>query len=600
MMDLGTDDELLATLHSAFSSEEEKLFVESFSAYLKYGDDDTAFVINLDHIWRWLGYTRDDSVKKVLVKHFKKDVDFLIKNGVEQDEIKHGGHNKQVITMNIKTFKKLCMKANTERGDNICNYYLKMEEIFLRYIKDKVNKTNVYIEKNKIVYKKKLKQIKDENEALKKTCKDKLIRHNILLELFSNRPCVYVALIQVLENGDDIIKIGSTFNISSRYDDIKVSYGTQFLYQYVFECDTFKAFEDELHAHADIVKHRYAYRTSQECYLISKSFSYTTLLDIIKKEIKKHKGLTTEQKLEEKKIDLKREKIALKVLEIQLKNKVTESQDAEAIEKIFQENSQLKKEIERLQDDLITTKLKYQSELQELRKRNKEIESSLNEPSGPVITPKPHANSPRVQLYDADKTYIKTFCSITEAVRGLPEASYSGLKNAAKMNSLYKGYRIYLLDHEDEDKLLQIPDTVDIHTVRFDFIAQVNIQKTKVIEVYPDQKGAALATNVCPSAINKAVKNESVSSGHYFIRWNDLTDTLKSEYLENNDLPDPPKQVGSVSIQQLDKNTKEVIMTYKSIADVIQKYQISRATLKKKIELQEEMKGYIWRYVNEE
>jgi hypothetical protein len=587
-MDPDTDDELLAVLHSVFSTEEEQLFVQSFKAYLNYGDDDKAFVINLDDVWQWLGYTRDDSAKKALVRVFKQDIDYLVRRVAEQDEHRHGGHNKLIISMNIKTFKKFCMKANTERADQICNYYLKMEEVFLKYMKEKVAKNKIFIERNKIAYNKKLKQIKDENEAIKKTSKDKLIRHNILLELFSNRPCVYVALIQELENGDDIIKIGSTYSTSSRYDDIKISYGSQFLYQYVFECDTFKAFEDELHSHPDIVKHRYAYRTSKECYLISKCFSYTALLDIIKKGIKKHKGLTTEQKLEEKRIDLK-------MMELEMQKIYNDSDKKDLIDEI----NRLKIDNDTLQKELTLAKVSYQNRLQELIVREREIATKITEPNGPAIKPRPHANSPRVQLYDADKNYIKTFSSITEALRGIPDSSYSGLKNAAKVNSLYKGHRFYLLDHDDEDKPLQIPDTADIQTVRFDYIAQVNIQKTKVIEVYPDQRGAALATNVSPSAINKAVNNESVSSGHYFIRWNDLPDALKFEYMETNDLPEPPKQVGSVSVQQLDKTTREVIATYNSITDVIQKYQISRATLKKKIELQEEMKGYLWRFVDE-
>jgi hypothetical protein len=38
--------------------------------------------------------------------------------------------------LNINTFKKLCLKANTEHADNIHYYYIKLEMIYNELIKE--------------------------------------------------------------------------------------------------------------------------------------------------------------------------------------------------------------------------------------------------------------------------------------------------------------------------------------------------------------------------------------------------------------------------------------------------------------------------------
>lgn len=40
--------------------------------------------------------------------------------------------------MNVKTFKKLCLKAGTKRADEIHDYYIKMEEIMLEHTKEQL------------------------------------------------------------------------------------------------------------------------------------------------------------------------------------------------------------------------------------------------------------------------------------------------------------------------------------------------------------------------------------------------------------------------------------------------------------------------------
>ena len=125
-----------------FSNAEQQLFLSSFYCYLNY-DTANDFVICLNDMWKWLGFSRIDHCKTVLIKHFVKDVDYKIilcnlnENAAPEVaeagncERKKGGAglNKEKILMNIKTFKKLCLKAGTKKADEIHDYYIKLEEI---------------------------------------------------------------------------------------------------------------------------------------------------------------------------------------------------------------------------------------------------------------------------------------------------------------------------------------------------------------------------------------------------------------------------------------------------------------------------------------
>jgi hypothetical protein len=98
-----------------FTESQQQLFVSSFYCYLNYNSD-TDFIIELDKVWKWLGFSRKDHCKIVIEKHFTKNIDYkiLLPNLGEQV---HGGVNKETIIMNIYTFKKLCLKSNTKKAD---------------------------------------------------------------------------------------------------------------------------------------------------------------------------------------------------------------------------------------------------------------------------------------------------------------------------------------------------------------------------------------------------------------------------------------------------------------------------------------------------
>lgn len=63
---------LIEKIKSKFTDTQQLLFVSSFYCYLKY-DYKKEFIIDLDNVWKWIGFSRKDPAKVVLEKNFVKD-----------------------------------------------------------------------------------------------------------------------------------------------------------------------------------------------------------------------------------------------------------------------------------------------------------------------------------------------------------------------------------------------------------------------------------------------------------------------------------------------------------------------------------------------
>ena len=102
----------------ALLNTEQQLFLSSFYCYLSYHPTND-FVIDLDDVWEWLGFSQKVNARSLLEKNFI----------IDKDYIGRGCFNKEPIMLNIKTFKALCLKAGTKKAYETHEYYLKMEDM---------------------------------------------------------------------------------------------------------------------------------------------------------------------------------------------------------------------------------------------------------------------------------------------------------------------------------------------------------------------------------------------------------------------------------------------------------------------------------------
>jgi hypothetical protein len=193
-----------------FTETQQQLFVSSFYCYLNYHQTND-FVIDLDNIWKWLGFHAKQNAKILLEKCFiiNKDYTLLIPQHKQSSDTK-GGHNKQTFLLNIRTFKLFCIKAGTAKANEIHEYFIKLEDIMNEIIKEECVELKEKIENQKILNK----------------LEKELLREKTLIEQFSvNTQCVYYGLIDdTNDNNEQLIKYGNSNNLQQRIEQHKKTY----------------------------------------------------------------------------------------------------------------------------------------------------------------------------------------------------------------------------------------------------------------------------------------------------------------------------------------------------------------------------------------
>ena len=131
---------LLEIIKSRFSDTEQRLFVSSFYCYLNH-DKTKEFVVDIDSIWKWIGFSQKINAIRLLEKNFVIDIDYkktalLLGKAVLEEEKKNGGQNAIRVWLTIKCFKSLCLKAQTKKASEIHEYYMKLEDILHEVIEE--------------------------------------------------------------------------------------------------------------------------------------------------------------------------------------------------------------------------------------------------------------------------------------------------------------------------------------------------------------------------------------------------------------------------------------------------------------------------------
>lgn len=222
---------LLDKIKETFSDSDQQLFIASFYCYLKY-DCKTDFIIDMDDVWKWLGFSRRDHCKRVVEKHFTNDIDYKILLPQIGEQV-HGGHNKEKVVMNVETFKSLCLLANTDRSKSVRKYYYKLEQLLHRLLEEQANELqNQLEEKNK--------QLEEQDKKIK------------LLENKPNTEGFYAkdGYIYLTKDTSNIgsYKIGLGENPDTRITTLNISSSQKTLeFVGVFKCNNMKSAEKIIH-----------------------------------------------------------------------------------------------------------------------------------------------------------------------------------------------------------------------------------------------------------------------------------------------------------------------------------------------------------------
>ena len=213
-------NKLLTSIKEEFTDYEQQIFVASFYGFLKYDSQDD-FVVDLDNIWQWLGFSQKARAKELLERHFFINKDYiLLSHSGKQPFNTKGGHNKETFLLNISTFKKLCLKTGTKKADEIHDYFIKLEKVLHKVIQEESNELKLQLQEQYEI-KLQLQQKVIHNETEKE-----LVREKTILEQFpNNTQCVYYGIIDnVGANNEKLIKFGNSNNLKNRVTKHKDTY----------------------------------------------------------------------------------------------------------------------------------------------------------------------------------------------------------------------------------------------------------------------------------------------------------------------------------------------------------------------------------------
>ena len=261
---------LLTKIQAKFTDTEQQLFVASFYGFLKY-DATNDFVIDLDDVWRWVGFSNKAHSKHLLEKQFVIDKDYkllLTKPGNQSEHIR-GGHNKEIFMLNVSTFKRFCLKAGTKKADAIHDYYIKLEELLHEVVQEESTELKTQLEQNQI-------QLDKSEKTAEK------IREKTLLEHFGrNTQCVYYGSIDNLsDTNEKLLKFGNSNNLAGRVAQHRENY-TNFRLLNAFKVDNKIQVENEMKDHPLFVERQRTITIKSKKYieLLSMNDLTFTILD---------------------------------------------------------------------------------------------------------------------------------------------------------------------------------------------------------------------------------------------------------------------------------------------------------------------------------
>lgn len=270
------NNKLLTKIKENFNETQQQLFISSFYTYLNYHPTND-FVIDLDDVWKWLGFQQKYNAKRTLDKHFLVDKDYKISllRSDERTKGQHGGNNKDTILLNVKTFKLFCIKAGTEKANEIHEYFVKLEELLHETVHEECAELKQQLE----------------NQVLISQNQQDILKENTLLKQFpANVQCVYYGKTEnKSKNGEPVIKFGCSNFLCDRVKRHKTTYDNFYLIN-AFRVDNCQHIENAMKYHPVLEKMRRSITKDNTRYtelLALNGMSYDNLDTIIKDIIKK-------------------------------------------------------------------------------------------------------------------------------------------------------------------------------------------------------------------------------------------------------------------------------------------------------------------------
>ena len=486
----------------------------------------------------------------------------VIRNFNETEKVVHSMHtlggDQDVTFLTEKGLYKVLFRSRKPIAETFQNWVCEViKEIRLKGVYD-LQKT--IKEKNNEIL-----QLEDkkEKELQDKLTKQKVLeREKILLKEYATIGSIfYIIKIKTLDNGQYIVKIGeSRRGIKDRYMEHKSKYDECLLLD-CFTVNKSKDFETYIKEHDLIRPNKVCdlngHETEMELFLIGKNLTYSALINIINNNIKYFNDKDTA------KLELEVEQ--LKML-VELKNKNNDNENL-------------------LVHELIKTVNSLSNKINSLEKSNQEILNKLNSQQSKVVTgfnQQLPSLGPRLQKINPENLHLlKVYESVTELMNEDKNIKRPSIMKAIQENTIYYGFRWQLVERILDPTIVHsLEPTKETKTQNLGYIAKLDANKTKILNVYLDRKTAATQNNYPSHAsLDNPVKNGSITNDHYYILYESCDEELKTLFEEEHGTPLLYKN----GVGQFDVNN-QLLLEFACKYDCIKTLKMSDKTLTKALD----------------
>jgi hypothetical protein len=154
---------MVEILNEEFTEEESRWYIANLYIYMNYHPTND-YPINLDTLVKLVGFAHKKNAKTTLENNFIKDEDYKILLTPKGKQVftpkgknpkpNLGGRPNEQVMLNVDTFKNMCMLVKTEKSKQIRKYYVKLENIYNKIIKEEIEENKKEIESQKLLLEK--------------------------------------------------------------------------------------------------------------------------------------------------------------------------------------------------------------------------------------------------------------------------------------------------------------------------------------------------------------------------------------------------------------------------------------------------------------
>jgi hypothetical protein len=538
---------LVEKLQEHFSDDEQRLYVCNLFLFLNYHPIND-FIINLENVWKFIGFSNKANAKRLLKHNFIEDKDYktlLIRSDEQKNKDNRGGHNEETIMLNINTFKKLCLKANTDNADKIHDYYIRLEMIYNQLMKEELEQQKqLLLEKDTQLINKDLQKKREVEITLKNS--------------FDKRCLVY--LIKITNDDEIIYKFGYTDDIVTRLRTHKNQIGEDIELVYCIESKDNKMLERLLIDYLE----QYKFRVKRTI----NGKQQTELLKVNDIEMIKNKLIELNKDVENDKL-----------LIIKLKNKIIDLEN---------ENIELKQQL-LLKDDKIVNELK--NKIEQLEKTildykldDNKITPFIEEPK--IIEDRIYKKQQVDKIDPTTLNVLETYDCINSIIIKNPESnfSYNGIYRSIKKNNVYKNFRWNYTGEK-----INPTNKIILETNKIERVVQLDKNK-KFVKLYSTKSELCKSLHIGLVRLNKYIEEEKILNDYYYVNESSYNDEIPDEF-DNYEIHNS-KQIREINIE-----TNEIII-YQTMKELYDKRGICRQTLRNCIKNNRVCDKYKWEYVN--